>query len=345
MIKEIEYKDIKKDYILIDVRSPLENKDGTISGSYNIPILDNNERKVVGTAYVVLSKNEARRIGVELVSKKLPEIFDKVLELKLKNPKLVVFCARGGYRSTAFASLFCSIGINVFKLKDGYKGYRQYVRNAIPEISNKKTFITIHGNTGVGKTNILYDLKKLGFDILDLEGCANHRGSLLGSVCIGDINTQKSFEANVFEQLIECKSDYIFVEAESKTIGKCVVPQSVFKGMNDGIHINVEASISYRVNSLKKDYVLHRGWKYESIQALEKLRRYISNQKVDELQDMIKQDNFDDVAAFLMMEYYDPMYLHKANIFEYRGNFVADISACDTANKIADWYRNNNFGG
>ncbi|QSX05554.1 tRNA 2-selenouridine(34) synthase MnmH [Sedimentibacter sp. zth1] len=344
MINELEFKDLKKDCILIDVRSPGEYKDGTIAGAINIPILDDEERKIVGTTYTQSSKNEARRQGVKFVSPKLPEIFDKVLELKKKNTLVVVFCARGGYRSTAFASIFSAIGVNLFKLKDGYKGYRKYVLNNMPNLSKDITYIVMHGNTGVGKTNILYELKNSEFDILDLEGCANHRGSLLGSVCIGNCNTQKTFEANLYQELSDIKSKYVFVEAESKKIGKCVVPEYIFSSMKNGIHINVDASIPYRIESLKKDYVLNENWIEESIAAIDKLRRYISNEKVDDLQNKLRENNFDDVAAFLMTNYYDPMYMHKANEYDYAGKFIAEKSAYNTAFEIKKWF-NEYFGG
>ncbi len=49
-------------------------------------------------------------------------------------------------------------------------------------------------------------------DILDLEGCANHRGSILGGVGLGEQNTQKMFESLVYESLKNRKTNLLFIE-------------------------------------------------------------------------------------------------------------------------------------
>jgi tRNA 2-selenouridine synthase len=361
MLSEINYSEIKHKCTFIDVRSPQEFNDGAIPNAVNIPILDDEERKIVGTAYKQLSKNEARRFGVELVSPKILNMFDRILELKKLESYIVVYCARGGYRSTAFASIFSSIGINLFKLTDGYKGYRKYISETLPKLSENIKYIVVHGNTGVGKTDILIELKKMGHNILDLEAAANHRGSLLGSIGIGECNSQKTFETNIYEQLnyiddinkmsdenfefsdnkdkeksIE-KAKYVFIEAESKKIGKVVIPDYIFTSMNSGIHIFIDADLDYRAISLKKDYVLNENWIEESAKAIEALRKYLSNEKVDYLLTMLEQSNFEEVAKELMINYYDPMYMNKANAYEYAAKFKAEISAVKTAEDIVKW--------
>jgi tRNA 2-selenouridine synthase len=344
MLNEVNYSDIKNKCIFIDVRSPEEFKDGAIPNAINIPILDDYERKIVGTAYKQLSKNEARRLGVEFVSSKLLKIFDEVMELKKVEPYIVVYCARGGYRSTAFASIFSSIGINLFKLIDGYKGYRKYIADTLPIINENIKYIVVHGNTGVGKTDILSELRKMGHNVLDLEAAANHRGSLLGSIGIGECNSQKTFESNIYEQLKNITTpSYVFIEAESKKIGKVVVPEYIFSSMKTGLHIFIDADLDYRAKSLKKDYVLNENWIEESAKALEALKKYLSNEKVNYLLEMLKQANFEEVAKELMINYYDPMYMNKANEYEYAAKFKAEISAEKTAEEINEWMEKINF--
>lgn len=363
MLSEINYSEIKHKCIFIDVRSPEEFNDGAITNAINIPILDDEERKIVGTAYKQIGKNEARRLGIEFVSPKILSMFDRVMELKKLESYLVVYCARGGYRSTAFASIFSSIGINLFKLEDGYKGYRKYISETLPKLNENIKYIVVHGNTGVGKTDILIELKKLGHNILDLEAAANHRGSLLGSIGIGECNSQKTFESNIYEQLKyisdkdiipddNCnhsdnvsneknadKIRYVFIEAESKKIGKVVIPDYIFTSMKSGIHIFIDADLNYRAYSLKEDYVLNENWIEESAKAFEALRRYLSNEKVEYLLAMLKQSNFEEVAKELMINYYDPMYMNKANKYDYAAKFKAEISAAVTAEEIGKWIK------
>ncbi len=340
MLNEVSFSEVKNKCVFIDVRSPSEFAEGSICGAVNIPILSDEERKIVGTAYKQASKNEARRLGIEFVSPKLPSIFDEILELKKKEPYLVVYCARGGYRSTAFSSIFSAIGVNLFKLVDGYKGYRKYILESMTSLNEDITYVVLHGNTGVGKTDILMELKNMGYSVLDLEGAANHRGSLLGSIGIGDCNPQKVFEANIFNQLDNINSKYVFIEAESKQIGKAVIPDCVFSKMKSGIHIFIEADLDYRAKSLKKDYVLNKNWIEESIKAIDLLRKYMSNEKINYLEKILRQGNFEEVAKELMINYYDPMYMHKANEYEYSGKFKAEISATETAEQISEWFEN-----
>ena len=69
------YEKLKDNSIFIDVRSPKEHKEERIIDSINIPLFTNEERALVGTAYKQQSVTEARKLGVEIVSKKLPGFF------------------------------------------------------------------------------------------------------------------------------------------------------------------------------------------------------------------------------------------------------------------------------
>jgi tRNA 2-selenouridine synthase len=63
------------------------------------------------------------------------------------------------------------------------------------------------GLTGSGKTYILRQLKQRGAQVLDLEGIANHRGSLLGEEWIGNLhpnlhkNTLNRYYCNSYKAL------------------------------------------------------------------------------------------------------------------------------------------------
>ncbi|PKO55093.1 MAG: tRNA 2-selenouridine(34) synthase MnmH, partial [Betaproteobacteria bacterium HGW-Betaproteobacteria-21] len=48
---------------IIDVRTPAEFAEDRIPGAINLPVLDNEQRIVVGTIYKQQSPFEARRIG------------------------------------------------------------------------------------------------------------------------------------------------------------------------------------------------------------------------------------------------------------------------------------------
>ena len=101
MSKTIEYKDLTGDYVLVDVRSTGEFNEATINGAVSIPLFNDEERALVGTIYTRKSTEEAKRLGVEIVSKKLPFIYDKINELEKQHKNVVLFCARGGMRSAS----------------------------------------------------------------------------------------------------------------------------------------------------------------------------------------------------------------------------------------------------
>lgn len=337
MYKIIEYEDIDKNiidgpYCLIDVRSPSEYKLYTIPNSINIPILDDLERKIVGTAYVQEGPEKAIRLGMKIVSKKLPDIYDKVVELNKEYKKLIFFCARGGFRSKPLVALLSSLGISAIKLSGGYKKYRKYIIKALPEIVKEIKFVVLYGNTGVGKTELLYFLKKEGMDVLDLEACANHRGSFFGSVGLGQQNSQKMFESLLYEALKNRKTNLVFIEGESKKIGKIFIPDYIFQAMEDGIHIRIDASLETRVNNIYKDYVKNNDW--ELILALEKLRKHIGDRNIDEYEELIRQSKYKKVIEDLMVKYYDPLYGHKKK--NYQAVFKNENPA-KTAKEIIKW--------
>ena len=314
MFKTFEYEDIDKNKIdgkniLIDVRSPSEYKNASIPSAINIPIFDDEERKIIGTIYVQDSVEKAKKIGIEAASKRLPDIYDKVTALDKEYNHLIFFCARGGFRSSSLVSLFSSIGINAFKLDGGYKRYRKYINKALPKTAEGIQFIVLYGNTGAGKTHILEEIKKKGMDILDLEGCANHRGSLLGNVGLGEQNSQKQFESLLYESLKSRKSNTVYVEGESAKIGKVIIPEYIYNAMNNGIGIKIEASMEYRINNIMKDYV--HGADDELILALNCLRRYIGDKNIDNFIDMIQEKRYEEVIEDLIIKYYDPLYEYK----------------------------------
>ncbi len=57
--------------VLIDARSPAEYALDHIPGAINCPVLDDEERRIVGTTYVQTSAFEARKIGGAMVARNI----------------------------------------------------------------------------------------------------------------------------------------------------------------------------------------------------------------------------------------------------------------------------------
>lgn len=317
MFKNINYKDLDKKYILIDVRSPGEYSEATIPGAINLPIFDDHERRIIGYTYINESVEKAKKLGVEAVAKKLPKIYEEFIKLDKEYDKLVLFCARGGMRSSSLTSLLTTLGLNTYKLNNGYKGYRKFLNEELPKISKGVNYIVVHGTTGVGKTEILKCLQAYGMDVLDLEEAANHRGSLLGSVGLGKPNSQKQFEALVYDTLKTRKSNYVFIEGESKRIGNIIIPDYIYKAMEQGVHILVDADLSFRTKLIMEEYTKYTSSKEEILKALEALGKYISSKNIERYKELISKDQYVQVIEELMVKYYDPMYLNGINKYEY----------------------------
>jgi tRNA 2-selenouridine synthase len=338
----IEYKDLKGNFILVDVRSPGEYKEATINGAINIPLFNDEERALIGTVYTRESTEKAKSIGVKVVSEKLPQIFERVSELEKQYDKVVLFCARGGMRSASIASLLQALGLKVARIKDGYKGYRAYINNELPKLCNDIKYVVLHGNTGVGKTEILKELKNKGYHVLDLEGCANHRGSILGSVGLGETTSQKQFESNIFETVKGIGSNYVFVEAESRRIGKVLIPEYIHNKMKEDIHIFVDASIDFRKNIIINEYTKNKDCDEEICEALLKLKKYVSESSIEEYCEKIKEKNYEEVVVDLMIKYYDPLYTHSSDKYKYDLTVVVE-NIKNTAKVIGEFVDNINM--
>lgn len=343
MFKTVEYKNLIeniKDYVLIDVRSPKEYEEFTIPGAVNIPLFTNEERKDIGTVYVNESVEKAKKMGIEAVSNKLPEIFDDILKLHKNHRNLVFFCARGGMRSGSITALVNSLGMNAYKIKGGYKGYREFINDEMTDIHSKIKYIVVHGKTGTGKTEILKKLHSKGYDMLDLEECANHRGSLLGSVGLGACRTQKMFEALVVEELRKRKTNYVFVEGESKRIGNIILNNNIFDTMKNGYHIYVESNLEERAELLVGEYTKHNSSKEEILSSLDNMEKYLGKKKTIHYKDLINKDDFHEVALELMTNYYDPMYLNSMKGYEFEFKFYVE-NIDEGVAALEKWYKDN----
>ena len=84
----------------IDVRSENEFKKGTIPNSFSMPILNDNQHKLVGIDYKKNGKESAVSLGTDLVSgEKKQKLIDDWIRVIKKHGIKYIFCKRGGLRS------------------------------------------------------------------------------------------------------------------------------------------------------------------------------------------------------------------------------------------------------
>jgi tRNA 2-selenouridine synthase len=312
-------------YVPVDVRSPIEHEEASIPGSVNIPLFTNEERQEIGILYKQSGNQAAKWRAMEIVSPKLPTLLNEIKNLESTGVKPVIHCWRGGSRSKAVASFLEFSGVPSIRLAGGYRAYREYVLEKIPEVLPNKA-VVLHGLTGTGKTDILAMLQKKGFPVVDLEHMANHRGSLFGTIGIGDGHNQKTFDALLFERLFEIKgSEYFIVEAESKRIGRAVQPDFIMDLKKTGTHFLVQCSLDNRVDRIYGEYVepyKEEQWfqdvVIEKVKKIEK--RLKSPDLVQSIEKATKNKDYREVISILLEHYYDPRYNH--TIKDYIGEFI-----------------------
>ncbi|EPZ55291.1 tRNA 2-selenouridine synthase [[Clostridium] sordellii ATCC 9714] len=269
--------------IFIDVRTSAEFEEDHIVDAFHMPLFNDDEHKDIGTIYKMQGKHEAIQKGFDYVKDKLKHMYMEVLSLANEYDNIVIYCARGGMRSGSLVNMISTLGVNVYQLEGGYKAYRNFVLNYFKTIMDTKNFIVLHGLTGVGKTDMLLKLEENDIDVIDLEGMAKNSGSTFGFIMFDEKPpTQKKFETKIFEKLYFSKSDYIFIESESKRVGHVNVPHEIYEGIiRDGYHVLMECSIKSRVDRLCSDYIYTDKKNDEAlIQCINKFRKRLGNAKV-----------------------------------------------------------------
>lgn len=216
--------------LVIDVRSPAEYAYAHVPGSVNLPLFNDEERAVVGTAYKQQSREKAIKIGLDFFGPKMRAMVEQVEKWnKDKAKKVVVHCWRGGMRSSGVAWLLDLYGFEVCQVVGGYKTYRNWIVETFEKPFN---FKILGGFTGSGKTYILKELAQKGIQMVDLEALACHKGSALGGINMPIQPSQEMFENFLAENLNEKNfEDAIFLEDESNRIGNRTIPLPMWYNM------------------------------------------------------------------------------------------------------------------
>lgn len=306
--------------IFIDVRTEAEFNEDYILDAFHMPLFSDNEHKDIGTIYKMQGKHEAIQKGFDYVKDKLKHMYMEVLSLANEYENVVIYCARGGMRSGSLANMIATLGVNVYQLEGGYKAYRNFVLDYFKTVMDTKEFIVLHGLTGVGKTDMLMMLEEKGIDIIDLEGIAKNSGSTFGFIMFNEKPpTQKKFETSIFEKLYFSKSDYIFIESESKRVGHVNVPNEIYEGIiRDGYHVLLECSIKSRVDRLCRDYIYTENKNFEAlIQCINKFRKRLGNSKVDYYIELFNEGKYEQLVEYYLVDYYDALYGHSVDKYKY----------------------------
>ncbi|MFI5401178.1 MAG: tRNA 2-selenouridine(34) synthase MnmH [SAR324 cluster bacterium] len=306
-----------RDAAIVDVRSPGEFAKGAVFGAVNIPLFSNDERAEIGILYRQLGREPAIRRGLATVGGRLSP-FVSAFE-RFRGQPLVVYCARGGMRSQSVVALLAALGYSVRQLQGGYKAYRNYLLAEL-EHTVPQHLIVIHGETGVGKTELLNRLP----NALDLEGAAQHRSSLFGGVN-REPRTQQQFEADLLHRLQGLdRSLPVWIEGESRKVGAVTIPEALRRAMAGATCVLVTASLETRVTRIIAEYTgqsdtagLDAATLSQLEAALGALRGFFGAARTESLLAQLRAGKLRPLVRTLLEEHYDPRYRHAMRHYTY----------------------------
>lgn len=290
------------------MRSPSEFAQDHVPGAINLPVMSDAERAEIGTIYVQDSAFLARRKGAGIVARNVAAHLEGPLSGKGPDFQPLIYCWRGGQRSNAMATIFGQIGWRTRLIAGGYQAYRRLVQAALYDAAFPCRVIVLDGDTGTAKTDILNRLPERGAQILDLEGLANHRGSIFGARQDGQPD-QKAFESALAERVRRLDPVRpVVVEAESSKIGQRVVPPALWTAMTAAPRIEIAMPLAARAEYCVSAYgdVIEDPARLEAL--IEALRRFHPRDVVAQWREWAEQGCFADLAADLMARHYDPRY-------------------------------------
>jgi len=294
---------------VIDVRTPLEFDADHIPGASNAPVLTDDERILVGTHYKQVSAFEATRMGAAMVARNIAYHLDTAFKDRPRTWRPLIYCWRGGKRSGAMTIWLNAIGWKACQLDGGYKAYRKDVRERLTTLPTQFEYIVLTGNTGSGKTRLLRALERAGEQILDLEGLACHRGSVLGEIPGKDQPTQKAFDSQLVAAFRKLSPKMpVFVEAESKRIGQLYLPGELSQALHQSKCVCIETALEERISFLCDDYRhLFDDPAYLKGQ-LDRLVDLLGRETIHTLHSLVEAGSMQELYRRLILQYYDPAY-------------------------------------
>ncbi|MFC4230954.1 tRNA 2-selenouridine(34) synthase MnmH [Parasediminibacterium paludis] len=324
-------------YLLLDVRSPGEYAHAHIPNAISLPLFNNEERSVVGTAYKQESRENAIKIGLKYFGPKMAEMVEAVEKILAKHnrkpnspsatsTKIVVHCWRGGMRSAGVAWLLDLYGFDVYTIIGGYKSYRHWV---MQQFDKDYHFKVVGGFTGSGKTEILQILKQANEVVIDLEALAQHKGSTFGNLEAIQQPSQEMFENMLAMALYAANDRIIWLEDESQRIGNVTLPNILYLKKQSSMVYYIDIPFEERLQHLVASY--GRFKKDQIVAAIMRIKKRLGGLETKTAINFLLEDDIQHCFAILL-RYYDKYYLKG---LEQNNRQIKKIT-CNTVNAVCN---------
>ena len=316
---------------LIDVRSPAEFALDHIPGAYNCPVLDDEERRIVGTLYHQQGAFEARRVGAAMVADNLARhLRGPLFSEQPPGWRPLLYCWRGGLRSGSAVQWLRLVGWDAQQLAGGYKSFRRHVLAQTAALCPKLPLVVLCGATGSAKTRVLQALAAQGEQVLDLEAAACHKGSLLGALPGVPQPSQKAFETRIAAALEQVDLGRpLFVEGESARIGRLTLPLPLVERLRAAPCIELRATPQARLAYLLRDYAYLGHDRTALASVLGKLKELQGKETVQRWQQWAREGALEPLFGELMTLHYDPHYERSQSGHFQHWALRQPVQACD----------------
>jgi tRNA 2-selenouridine synthase len=326
-----------QDTPLLDVRAPVEFVKGAFPNATNIPLLDDQQREIIGKRYKDAGQDEAVRLGLKLAT-------DEIRAQRLQdwqafceaNPTGFLYCFRGGLRSRTTQQWLRQQGIDYPLVQGGFKAMRRFLIDELEVSARSLPLVCVSGLTGVGKTRVLKQTRHH----VDLEGLANHRGSAFGRDAHDLQPAVIDWENRVSIELLKHRHAFpgrsLLVEDEGRRIGRIGVPDCLYALMLEAPRAILTVDTETRIRLISEDYIVHSWPQFQRVHGVEaeaEFSRYVLDNLL-RIQKRLGGDRYKqvyasfaaglsdffangDVSAFhpgiriLLEQYYDPMYRYQ----------------------------------
>jgi len=297
---------------VIDARSEHEFLHASVPGAVNVPLLNDEDRKIVGTLYKQKGREAAILKGFEVAGPRFHSMILKALE-HAPDKKVMMYCWRGGMRSSILAWILGMNGFTVYLLKGGYKAFRNWT---LDTFDVPKKVLVLGGATGSGKTEILNLLAQQGEQVIDLEALANHKGSAFGSLGKGAQPFNEMFENRLALEWHQLdKNRHVWLENESRSIGACTLPASIYNLIRTSELVDVNVGDDSRKKRIARDYGCFPAKVLAEVTT--KLSKRMGPQHAKEAVGCLESGDFDGWLE-KVLAYYDKLYNY--------GNTLRDVT-------------------